>query len=219
MQALELGETSIEQLEDEAIAAAIDELADETEAWATARGATPEDAGSLRFAAGLMGDFIANSLELGLADWGEEELDEFLLDWVPRKVSLSDDGSTQFPSEVRDVLRFLAETERLDGAVATALGARALGHRDAFVAAMADPALRGPARAVFDAMAADGVELGDEAAMQAWIESFNALSIEERNGILGPLPPPASPSTPRPARPKAKARKVQKQARKKNRRR
>lgn len=221
VQALELGETSIQELDDEAVAAAIEELAEEAEAWATASGAAPEDAGSLRFVAGLMGDFIANHLGLGLTDWGEGDLDEFLLDWVPRKVSLSGEEATRLPGEVRDVFRFLAESDRLDRDVSAALGAKAMAHSETFVAAMADPALRGPARAVLDAMAADGVELGDEEAMQAWIESFNALSTEERDEILGPLSLPGAtpPTTPRAGKPKPKSRKAQKQARKKNRRR
>ncbi len=85
---------------------------------------------------------------------------------------------------------------------------------------MADPALRGPARAVLDAMSADGVELGDEKAMQAWLEDFNMLPVEERDRILGPrvLPSQDLAGGARPIKTNAKRRKAQKQARKRNRR-
>ena len=189
------------------------------EAWSRERGLEPEHAASIGFTAGLMGDFLASYLQLAPTDWRGDELDEFLLDWVPRKVSLDDEDVAGFPDRVAEVLEFLAETEMLAPERAVALGARARRRRSAFVTAMADPAVRGPARAVFDAMSADGVELGDEA-MQGWLEDFNTLPVEERDRILGPraLPSGDPGGSARQGKPKAKRRTAQKQARKRNRR-
>ena len=220
VQALELGGVTLQELEDEAMARAVDELAAEAEAWSVERGLEPEHAASIGFTAGLMGDFLATYLQLAPTDWRGAELEEFMLDWVPRKVTLGDEDAAGFPDHVAEVFGFLAETGRLEPATAVALGAWARGHRDTFAAAMADPALRGPARAVFDAMSADGVELGDEKAMQAWLEDFNMLPVEERDRILGPrvLPSQDLAGGARPGKTNAKRRKAQKQARKRNRR-
>ena len=220
VQALELGGVTLQELEDEAMARAVADLAAEAEAWSVEQGMEPEHAASIGFTAGLMGDFLASYLQLAPTDWRGAELEEFMLDWVPRKVTLGDEDAAGFPDHVAEVFGFLAETGRLEPATAVALGAWARGHRDTFAAAMADPALRGPARAVLDAMSADGVELGDEKAMQAWLEDFNMLPMEERDRILGPrvLPSQDLAGGARPGKTNAKRRKAQKQARKRNRR-
>ena len=220
VQALELGGVTLQELEDEAMARAVGDLAAEAEAWSVEQGLEPEHAASIGFTAGLMGDFLASYLQLAPTDWRGDELEEFMLDWVPRKVTLGDEDAAGFPDHVAEVFGFLAETGRLEPATAVALSAWARGHRDTFAAAMADPALRGPARAVLDAMSADGVELGDEKAMQAWLEDFNMLPVEERDRILGPrvLPSQDLAGGARPGKTNAKRRKAQKQARKRNRR-
>lgn len=216
VQALELGDSlpdRVAELEDEAGAAAVSALAAEAEEWLTGEGFDRERVEAAAFATGLMGDFRAFYLAAELTDWQADELQEFLLDWVPRKVSLADEEIDGFPSAVADAFRFLGATGRLAEREAAALAERALLHAAEFDEAMADPAKAGPARLVFDAMSADGVEVGDPDAMQAWLEEFNARPFEERDRILGPALEPRAPT--RPA--KTKRRKAQKQARRRNR--
>lgn len=49
---------------------------------------------------------------------------------------------------------------------------------------MTDQSSFGPAKAITNAMRADGVDLPDGRAVQAWIESFNTRSFEERDEFL-----------------------------------
>ncbi|HXF97942.1 MAG TPA: hypothetical protein VNJ46_04945 [Gaiellaceae bacterium] len=222
VQALELGESlpdRIDALEDEARAAAVDALAAEARGWVEGRGLGAARAEAAAFAAGLMGDFRAFHLGLDVAGWDEDELEEFLLDWVPRKVALEPEEAEAFPQAVADVLGFLGASGRLPAGGAERLAAHALALRDELLDALADPALGGPARLLLQAMAAEGVELGDAEAMRAWLEDFNARPFEERNRILGPALAPSPPGRRAPARPRPKAarRKAQRQARRRNR--
>jgi hypothetical protein len=216
VQALELGESlpeRVDALEAGARRAAVDALAAEARGWLAGRGFEPERADAAGLAAGLMGGFRAFFLDADLFGWSADELEEFLLDWVPRKVSLAGEEAARFPEAAADALRFLGATGRLDEERAEALAVRAARLQGEFVAAMADPALAGPARRLFEAMAAEGVEAGDPLAMQAWLDDFNARPFEERDRILGPA---LEPRSPRP-RAKGKKRKAQKRTRRRNR--
>jgi hypothetical protein len=57
-----------------------------------------------------------------------------------------------------------------------------------FREAATDPSSFGSAKAIAQAMASYGVDVSDPAAVDAWIEEFNARPFEERDGILGPPP-------------------------------
>ena len=161
-----------------------------------------------------MADLRAFYLGVDLISWTARELDEFLLDWVPPKVSLSEDDVDGFPDSVVDALAFLGATGRLTNRQATSLSARVRRSGARFAAEAADPGKHGPAKAVFDAVTAEGVEIGDPEAMQAWLDDFNARPFEERDRVLGPSLAPHRPSV---RSGKAKARKAQKQARRRNR--
>lgn len=220
VQALELGTSlpeRIDELEDQARAESVTTLAHEARAWFLDSGVESERADDWMFACGLMGDFRAFFLDAELWDWEPSELDAFLLDWVPSKVALEDEEIATFPESVAAVFRFLGATGRLSPAEAADLADRARSLQAQFTEAMVDPASAGPARLLFDAMRADGVEVGDPEAMQAWLEDFNARPFEERDRVLGSaLPLPArAPERP----PKARKRKAERAARKRNRKR
>ena len=216
VQALELGDSlpdRVEELEGEARTAAVNALAVEAGEWLTGEGLERERAEAAAFATGLMGDFRAFYLDADLSGWEADDLDEFLFDWVPRKVSLADEEVDGFPEAVADTLCFLGATGRLGEREAEALAERALGSGEKLAEAMADPAKAGPSRLLFEAMAADGVEIGDADAMQTWLEEFNARPFEERDDVLGPALEPLAPKR----RAKAKKGKAQRQARRRNR--
>ena len=223
VQALELGESleeRVAELEDEAKTAAVAALAGEARAWLEAQGHDSERAEATEFTAGLMGDFRAFYLDTDIAGWTARELDEFLLDWVPRKVLLADSEIEAFPASVTDALAFLGATGRLTERQAASLSARVRRQAAGFAQAMANPANTGPAKALVDAMVAEGVAVGDQEAMQAWLEDFNSRPLEERERVLGPALPRPDEGHP-PPRPKprstSKTSKAQKQARRRNR--
>jgi hypothetical protein len=80
------------------------------------------------------------------------------------------------------------------------------------------------AKSMFAGMQADGVDPTEPAALNAWIEGFNARPREERDALIGPaadrLARAAGPTNVGARAPKDKAqrRKAQRQARKRNRR-
>jgi hypothetical protein len=114
------------------------------------------------------------------------------------------------PGAAAEFLAFLDEAALLAGPPLSELEDACDELRGPFADAVADAGDQGPADRLLRAMVADGVDLSDEAAVQAWIAAYNASSQAERERITGP------PSRPRPARPRRRATKA---ARKRNRRR
>jgi hypothetical protein len=204
----------VEQLEAEARSREVDALVDAAERWALDQGQEPDDAHRVAWAAQLMGDFRAHYAGGDVYAWSRDDVDELLLDWIPRKISLEEDEIETLPGSVAEVLTFLGATGRLSERAAPALARRAEGLAKRFADAAQDPASYGPAKAIGAAMLADDVDLADAAAVQEWINTFNARPEIERDAVLGPsLPRPA----PARARRAAKARKSQRQARRRNR--
>ena len=216
VQLLELGMTLDEWGDDDFpvdTSAESELFAAEAYGWLRGRGHDPERCEEGRFAAGVMADFQLVYRDSGIDDWDADVLDEFLLDWAPRKLLLPVAERALFVPSVVDVLAFLGATDCLPEA--DALAERALGHEQLVLERMGDPAARGPSGVLVEAMIADGIELGDADAVQAWMEGFNARPFEERDQLLGPALPPLPAPPPRPKKPKA--RKAQRQARRRNR--
>jgi len=207
---------AVEELEEEARGRQAEELAVVVERWARDQGREGEEVEQIAWAAQLMGDFRAHYVGGDVYAWRRDDVDELLLDWVPRKVSLSEPEIETLPGSVSEVLRFLGAAGRLPEPLARSLSRRAEWLAGRFAAAARDPSNFGPAKAITTAMMEEGVELTDRAAVAAWIDDFNARPQFERDVILGPsLPLPATPRRSRPG----KARKAQRQARRRNRRR
>ena len=207
------------EVEEELVAAEIEVLVQELRGWCAARGLGPEDAERTEWVGGLMADYRAWYADGRLAGWTVPSLTDFLLDWIPRKVNVADEDVPHLAEATAEVLRFLGGTGRLPSRRAEALARRALAAGPELEEAVRDPRRFGPAKAMAQAMTADGVDLTDREAVQAWIGGFNALTREEREELvpaLGSLPSPPPPSGPR--KKTAKPRKAQKQARRRNRR-
>jgi hypothetical protein len=207
----------VEALEDEARASTADEFAAGAEAWLRRCGHADERLEGGVLAAELMADFRVHYLGESPTGWTVTDLDEFLLDWIPRKISLDESEIALVLIGVGDVFRYLGATDRLPARLADELCAHTDRLTTDFAEAMSDPSLRGPAKAIVEAMNAEGVEIGDPDALQAWLSEFNARPLEEREQVLGPAPiARASEST---GKRKAKTRKMQRQARKRGRKR
>lgn len=140
-----------------------------------------------------------------LGRWHAGDVGEFLWDWCPRKLSVSQADSASIPGALVALATFLdAEDLLAPGSSSAADLAGAVAQvTDEFVAAMGDASKFGLAKSLFGAAEADGVDLTDPDRLQEWISEFNARSEEERRRVIpdtaltGPsrprLPPVALP--------------------------
>ena len=153
--------------------------------------------------------------------WTDDDVAEFLLGYVPRKVDVAEDDLDRFPSAVAQVFRFLSACGRMPARAALSLAAKAVDLTPQFVEAAGDPANFGPAKALVTEMSRDGVDLGDQASVDAWIGQWNARPLEERRRLPMALtePPPdvVQPGRQAGAR-RTAARKAARRARRRNRR-
>ena len=148
-----------------------------------------------------------------LDDWALADVDEFLVEWLPRKYSAPPEAGAEMCRAVADFFIFMAGRDRLVGGAerAAALVARALELNDVVVEAMGDPANFGMAKSMFGASLSDGddnplAEVGalleqgmdpDDPALRALLDArmdaFNALPFEQRQELTnGPSAVPAT---------------------------
>lgn len=124
-----------------------------------------------------------------LATWTLSDLDEFLLEWCPRKLSMYPDEGPAMVAALRRFFTFLA-AERLLGAGSSslrAIDAHLVQLRTPFVRAMGDRSRFGMAKSLFAGLADLGLEVDDDdpGSWQALIDTFNELPFDERGRILG----------------------------------
>ena len=136
--------------------------------------------------------------DLGL--WRTTDVDEFLLDWCPRKLSVSQADSATIPAALAAFTAFLDDRGLLrpGSHSVAALTDAAKRRTDEFVMAMGDASQFGLAKSLFGAAAADGVDTTDPDDLQGWIAEFNARPEDDRRRII---PDTALTSTRRPALP------------------
>lgn len=129
-----------------------------------------------------------------LCTWREGEVRELLLEVFPRKVQGDPSLLRGGPGILVAFLRYLEKTRQLRGSGLYQLEAELAEVRPQFVPAMQDASRFGMAKSLFASMSADGVELEDPEAVQAWIEEFNARPYDERaaltDGVVPALRPP-----------------------------
>jgi hypothetical protein len=121
-------------------------------------------------------DLMRNYLDVeGPADLGPGDLRELLLQIYPRKITVfdADDTEDTIPA-VRDFLAYLAERGEIRQSAARALERELDEVAPRFTEAMMDPANWGMAGSLVHAMAAEGVDLDDQAAVNRWIDRYNA---------------------------------------------
>jgi hypothetical protein len=190
---------------EELLRADADELAD---AFAAAHG---DEAAAV---ADAMCQWKVDSVGGFVGRWTVVDVEEFLLDWYPRKGGAGGPVET-VPDHVIAFLRFLADGGRLDGDDLESLEDAVNLLRRRFESAARDPRNWSPAKALVMQMRAEGVDPMDEASVARWTADFNARPFEQRDRVLGPsLPRPASRGTQR----RKAQRRSAKAARKRNRR-
>ncbi|HMA27527.1 MAG TPA: hypothetical protein VKO62_07800, partial [Solirubrobacterales bacterium] len=120
-----------------------------------------------------------------LARWTRADVEEFLLDFAPRKLDTDDELIADGPDCVAGFLAFLAAVGLLAGDPIAALRARCEELRGEFAEAARDPGNWGLAKSMVAHMQSEGVDPSDPEAMQAWMEDFNSRSREERDRVVG----------------------------------
>ena len=179
-----------------------DRLLDRFGAWlGDEHGATPDDADEVAGNAALALDWKWAYADGELGTWRPDDVTGFLLDWCPRKLSVSQSDCVTIPAALGSFMEFLddqsllangsAPLRRLTGTVAEVA--------DEFVAAMGDPSKFGMAKSLFGVAMAEGVDLADPEQLEGWMQRLNDRPEEERRRLLpGPpgLPPAPGPSLP-----------------------
>ena len=124
----------------------------------------------------LLLDLMRNHLGIDdPADLGMGDIEELLLSVYPRKVMVLDGKDTEdtVPA-MRDLLAFIEETGAVPGQAVKLLEGELDEVAPRFADAVMDPARWGMASSFARAMAADGVDFGDSAAVDRWIARYNA---------------------------------------------
>ena len=124
----------------------------------------------------LLLDLMRNHLGVDdPADLGMGDIEELLLSVYPRKVTvLNRQEAEDTVPAMRDLLAFLSETGAVPGRAVKLLEDELDEVAPRFAEAVMDPARWGMASSFARAMAADGVDFGDTAAVDRWIARYNA---------------------------------------------
>jgi hypothetical protein len=157
----------------------------------------------------LMRDYLDIESPAGL---GEGDLDELLLRIYPRKMTVFDQADIEdtIPA-ARDFVAYLADRGQIPEGTARALERELDEIAPRFTDVMMDPSNWGMAGTLLHAMAADGVDLDDQAAVDRWIAGYNAhlelgdgaeyeddeqVDLKEAFGLPGQLAPLRLPAPP-----------------------
>jgi hypothetical protein len=143
----------------------------------------------------------------GPASLGEGDLSELLLRIYPRKMTVFDSEDTEdtIPA-VRDFLAYLTERGEMPEGTARALERELDQIAPRFTDVVMDPSNWGMASTLLHEMAADGVDVDDQAAVDRWISAYNArlglpdvdedyedddedIDVKEAFGLPDQLPP------------------------------
>lgn len=139
--------------------------------------------------AGLLLDWRWGYSTGELDRFDRSDLAEFLLQWCPRKVSTGPEGYRPIVEGARTWIRFLVDTGRWRGGPTETLLSFLDEVEPDFFAAMSDPSNFGMAKGMFmgPALAGADLDLDDPASVQAAIDRFNALPLEERRAQTDPF--------------------------------
>ena len=138
----------------------------------TKRKLSADPVGEVETLLDLMRDYL--DVE-GPAELGAGDLKELLLQIYPRKMTVFDaaDTGNTVPG-VRDFLAYLAESGEIPESTARTLERELDEIAPRFTEVMMDPSNWGMAGTLVHAMAAEGVDMNDQAAVDRWIAGYNA---------------------------------------------
>jgi hypothetical protein len=106
---------------------------------------------------GLMLDWKHGYTDGRLAVWRRQDIDEFLLDWCPRKLTASTEDARSMPASIALAFRYLADQDLLElpSDPVDVLAEHTLSLQDQFLTAMSDPANFGMAKSLFGSLDLD----------------------------------------------------------------
>ncbi|MGH4013618.1 MAG: hypothetical protein ACRDSL_06720 [Pseudonocardiaceae bacterium] len=161
--------------DEDAFHARRDELVADLAAWLAASNVTEADAGDAAVAL----DWKWGYQDGELGRWTVGDLEEFLLEWCPRKLSVPPEECAGFPHSIRTFLTFLADRGLLAPGSGTLSQLQRCCERTTsrFVTKMADPANYGLAKGLFARAGGlqPGVDLDDEDTVAALMERMQRL--------------------------------------------
>lgn len=147
--------------------------------------ASPEDLEVIR---SILDHCLIARCDFGDGDplrWSPTVVELFLLDFLPRKVTLDSGQIRAVPGVLGRWVRFCLTRRGLEERWIAETLAAIEEFTPEFRRAVTDPSSFGPAKALVNAMLADGVDITDPDATQAWMDAFNARPFEERDSLLG----------------------------------
>lgn len=134
-------------------------------------------------------DYVCDYLGEDRFRWSPIVVEQFLLDYLPRKVSLSFRTVAQLPAVLRVWVRFALAKRGLEERwiAETEQAVDRFGKQ--FRSAMTDVDHFGPAKLLGNAILADGVDPLDQRSVDTWVQEFNARPLAERDDLLRRLNP------------------------------
>jgi hypothetical protein len=152
------------------------------------RGAKGVDAAEVVKAAGHVAEAFRYRLnrEEPVERWSPEDIQEYLLDYYPAKGVAPDEDLGLVPASLDAFFEWLAPTEGADPAAITGVRGRIERCRDAFLRYASDPRRFSQSKTLVRAARAEGVDLGDAKALDAFLKRFKRRL--SRDPSL--LPPP-----------------------------
>ncbi|MDP3971385.1 MAG: hypothetical protein Q8P61_00540, partial [Candidatus Nanopelagicales bacterium] len=133
-------------------------------------------------------DYKWHYFDPDLSSWTPGEVMAILLDRFPAKSSVDHADRPEVVAAFAAFLRWLGSAGVLRSGNPEELAGFVEALAGPFMEAMADESKWGMAKRLFAQVAADGVDITDEASVQAWMQRFNSGSRAERDAILGPMP-------------------------------
>lgn len=189
------GKLEFDESEEKEFVVARDDLLGRFTAWSRRNMDVGDDAAEeLASNARLALDWKWNYADGRLVRWTPGDVGEFLLEWCPRKLSVSPEDALTIPPTLGAFLAFLDdEGLLLPRSSLGRLASAVLAAAEEFPSAMADRSKFGMAKSLFSAALGDGVDVEDAEGLQAWMGRFNDLPPDERARLLSgpPVPQPA----------------------------
>lgn len=118
--------------------------------------------------------------------WAPADVTEVLLSVYPAKIMLEPEDLTEVPEAVAEFLRFLGRRFPDLADNYAVLADSVAGATTQFISVMTDEDNWGFGKRMWTTAKAEGVVLGDQASMDAWMEEFNQRPRAERDQVLGP---------------------------------
>ncbi len=123
-----------------------------------------------------------------LATWTADEVRRLLFDLYPARSSLQASSLPHVIEGFAGFLRYLGDVGLASPSKSQRLALLVEASAPEFEAAMGDESRYSAGKRFVLAMVADGVDLTDGAAVDAWTQAFNERSFDERVRIVGPPP-------------------------------